>query len=286
MDTERRRPTEAEIDEAELESFPASDPHALHVEASAPDRASTTASSAEDECRVHEIARSTKRGCLSIGSVRFWLLTILLGGATTVAFAWVIAFWPIRTGGGTGLSVRIADTGRTGRGWRLLVRRHNSFGLVAVAAYFGDDLESGPFPQSLFQEIVPTWSQGELLNWANTHPQPWAVRTILITGWPAPSLWASVDRRTVRGDLWPPDMASISSREPILPLRIEFGGFTISTLFWTAVWAVLLLGPVTMRRAWRRSRGRCVSCGYERRGLTDQAACPECGARRARIGMA
>ena len=32
-------------------------------------------------------------------------------------------------------------------------------------------------------------------------------------------------------------------------------------------------------RAWRRRRGgRCPGCGYDRRGTSDGAACPECGA--------
>lgn len=31
------------------------------------------------------------------------------------------------------------------------------------------------------------------------------------------------------------------------------------------------------RRVWRARVGRCVACGYDRRGLSPRTACPECG---------
>lgn len=34
-----------------------------------------------------------------------------------------------------------------------------------------------------------------------------------------------------------------------------------------------------VRRTRRTRRGQCVSCGYERRGLAEEAPCPECGTR-------
>ena len=30
-------------------------------------------------------------------------------------------------------------------------------------------------------------------------------------------------------------------------------------------------------RSWRRHRGRCWKCAYDRAGLGDEVACPECG---------
>jgi hypothetical protein len=54
-------------------------------------------------------------------------------------------------------------------------------------------------------------------------------------------------------------------------------GFALNTLFYAAV----LLGAVECvafaRRRVRRGKGRCPSCGYDRAGLAEGSACPECG---------
>ena len=43
-----------------------------------------------------------------------------------------------------------------------------------------------------------------------------------------------------------------------------------------AVYPVLVLVFLVLRRKWRRWRGRCVKCGYNLKGLT-KPWCPECG---------
>ncbi len=69
--------------------------------------------------------------------------------------------------------------------------------------------------------------------------------------------------------------------------RASFG-LPFSTMGWTFVplWIPFLVSAVATLAIWkwpdsavrRRRSGRCVECGYDRRGLVVGAACPECGA--------
>lgn len=61
-----------------------------------------------------------------------------------------------------------------------------------------------------------------------------------------------------------------------LPIRPIFPGFLIDSVFFGAIWAVIVFGLAVARRATRRKRGRCPSCGYDIRGLPEPR-CPECG---------
>ncbi|OAB59804.1 hypothetical protein AY599_08880 [Leptolyngbya valderiana BDU 20041] len=62
---------------------------------------------------------------------------------------------------------------------------------------------------------------------------------------------------------------------PLLPL---WPGFAINTAFYALLLFIAWRTPGVLRRAVRRRGGRCVACGYDRRGLDADAACPECGA--------
>ena len=67
-------------------------------------------------------------------------------------------------------------------------------------------------------------------------------------------------------------------------LRPVWPGFAINTIFYAAILWLLTLGPYTARRIIRRSRGRCIKCGYDLRGTSGGASgrvCSECGAQSA-----
>lgn len=55
-------------------------------------------------------------------------------------------------------------------------------------------------------------------------------------------------------------------------------GLIASTSFWGLASFLLSVGLSGWRRRRRLARGRCPSCGYDKRGLDANAACPECGA--------
>jgi tRNA(Ile2) C34 agmatinyltransferase TiaS len=44
-------------------------------------------------------------------------------------------------------------------------------------------------------------------------------------------------------------------------------------------WLLVLKGPLSPVRIWRRRSGRCPRCSYDLRGKLDHG-CPECGWRR------
>src|SRR5262249_21001227 len=60
------------------------------------------------------------------------------------------------------------------------------------------------------------------------------------------------------------------------PFRPVALGFTLDTLFYASVFAVLFIAPSRLRRSLRARRGRCTHCGYDLTGNTT-GLCPECG---------
>ncbi len=66
-------------------------------------------------------------------------------------------------------------------------------------------------------------------------------------------------------------------RSVIVPTDILPLGFALNTLFYAAVLLGVVEGVGFARRRVRRGRGRCPSCDYDRAGLAEGAACPECG---------
>jgi hypothetical protein len=62
-----------------------------------------------------------------------------------------------------------------------------------------------------------------------------------------------------------------------LPGRIIWPGMVVDVLFFSSACWLLVRGPTATRRWSRRRSGRCIACGYDRRGLPTPSACPECG---------
>ena len=109
-------------------------------------------------------------------------------------------------------------------------------------------------------------------------------------GWPALTMWSEYE--------WPPrlygdgtivikgglplssihDVSSLYFWPPlprVLPFRLIWPGFTVNTIFYSALlW--LPFAPFTPRRLIRSRRGLCPACGYDLRH-GEHGACPECG---------
>jgi len=75
--------------------------------------------------------------------------------------------------------------------------------------------------------------------------------------------------------LWFPNPA-VRPRPLGFPFLPVWPGFAINTLFYAAIAWGLWLIPPAIRRRLRRRAGKCVKCGYDRRGLPEGAPCPEC----------
>ncbi len=71
------------------------------------------------------------------------------------------------------------------------------------------------------------------------------------------------------------------ARDSIEPRFVTFNpiwpGLAASSVFWGLVSFVAHMTVRTGIERSRRARGRCPSCGYDKRGLDTKAACPECG---------
>lgn len=194
---------------------------------------------------------------------------ISAGAAITVLLAWSLVLWAPWEG--TSTQAELVWPRRTPDGWPPKPESafQNTNGLIRgrVANFY--DRSSGPsgmwrgwqqqvfsagWPMSAMEwEGVGTTQGGRILEFK------W------LAMWQAPA-WLR------------PNPLDADRRK--LPLRPYLPGFLVDTLFWGALCFALLLDPGAPRRYLRRRRGRCVSCGYDLRGLAPDAACPECGASR------
>jgi hypothetical protein len=119
-------------------------------------------------------------------------------------------------------------------------------------------------------------------------PAPFAEGTDAAYGWPRPCLWYQIratynqGARAMTGDHLryglriAGDPAARGEGFRVLPLRPIAAGTLVNTAFYGALWALLLAGPVALRRRSRRRRGRCPACGYDLRAGAHER-CPECG---------
>lgn len=118
--------------------------------------------------------------------------------------------------------------------------------------------------------------------------------TRITAGFPARALVAQRRWDSEAGDLsasaWRAGVALPSRLRPwqhnpsrynsILPLRPLAASLAINTLTWAAALWLLLHSAQLTRRAWRRRRGRCPTCGYPKPDdpAPGPVTCPECGA--------
>ncbi|MBX3359444.1 MAG: hypothetical protein KF745_13575 [Phycisphaeraceae bacterium] len=107
--------------------------------------------------------------------------------------------------------------------------------------------------------------------------------TTTASGWPwRAAFWAVLYSRGDDGNYWPSEhnrwiLRVASSTYVSLPLGPIWPGLLADMCFWSAFFALATFGPGALRRAWRRRRSRCETCGYPLHNLP-RGECPECGA--------
>lgn len=228
---------------------------------------------------------------------RLAAICLILGASTTILVSWLLVFDLQRAMRPMRFARATADINRPD----LSIARRDAFGTFSIAAARPFYEPSMPAGQTVpLDEIVPPWARHELFDcWLDptqSPPPEGGARAILATGWPAPSMWASFDQQPSPNYWWfksrngiviapapafPDHFTLLAPRERVLPLRIVWPGFILSAMFWSACWTVVLLLPLWIRRTLRKRRGRCLACGYDRRGHGTAERCPECGARAA-----
>lgn len=220
--------------------------------------------------------------------IGLWLLALLLGLATNLGIAWYACNRRIPMAKvSNDLSGLAHDSRPT---WH--VRRWNQWGYT-TQNFSPVERTGGSYQRERYSpELVSYWSRTAVpppensldkdsMNyiWYSEVAAGWPMRTV-ICDWtndgrnyskpggmagPRRGGWKyiSADRRT----------------EMLFPYRPIWPGFLVNTALFSMSWLFVLLVPGAVRRARRRRAGRCVACGYDRRGLADAVApCPECGA--------
>ena len=134
---------------------------------------------------------------------------------------------------------------------------------------------------SIDRDAVPSWARLPSRVARPVSPNEfcaWSAR-----GWPLRALWyeasfPSLPRRgrIDRGGLALPKALHPLGRGRVLPGRPIPGGFIVDTAFYALIWVAMIRGSGMLRRANRRRRGLCTSCGYDL-GHAPHRICPECG---------
>jgi hypothetical protein len=198
--------------------------------------------------------------------VAFILALLALGVLLNIAVAWLIADVAGPDFGEAAFVVGPSPTDS----WVVMTTR--GLGHLDVAAMISSR-SSGAV--HVTDDRVPTWSRiRHLPPYQEGDPMPFMHD--LAFGWPALSMWCSVDGTRA----W--DSGTVTSRQasgatPGLdyPLRVLWVGFASNSVFYAALVALLFLGPRGLRRRWRKLHGRCPTCGYP---LGGSERCSECGA--------
>lgn len=214
---------------------------------------------------------------------------ILLGSASTVAVAWLLALFV----DGNSAALRMTEVAQ-----QIIPTPPNSPQQTGV--HFVDVLRTRTWGTDIV-EIWPSWAEDATRPaYGSTHalvegtsfesemkekfdrneaPTAWW----RADGWPlqafsAEARWSSFDAlgvsHVIDGVLVGPRNVFPSDGVRILPLRPIWTGIVIDFFFFTLLW-YLLFSLGVIRSALRRWRGLCGRCGY--RLLPEQDRCSECG---------
>jgi len=225
---------------------------------------------------------SFRRSCLAR-----LLISISLGGVSTVAIAWAAAAFASTTAGSQESGL-IREGGITTQ----FSTRTSRFLTLVYWQSFEEELLPG------VRDLVGgSWSQ--LPRWASAHraaddlskgplnPGSIPERYEIATGWPlramAASFRATPDARGQRIDWTPKSGIAFERPAPLqgnppatLPLRVLPLGFALDILIFAAAWCLVLFALPTTRRFLRWRRGACLKCGYGPLPSPD-GRCSECG---------
>jgi len=236
--------------------------------------------------------RSVKRTTIRI------LLVLILGVVTTFGVAWgcmITRLLPDTSG-----TQGYAFEGGTNAGW-WIGSVEVGFGWRSCALYTDLPWITGG---RVTPEPLPDW-----IDQSTPHPPllEGEVTAQVTCGWPNLCLTAQqrgtdnteayiarggpvqpgVGAQEVLWDAWDhainlsPQDRAFTRRFAAIPLGIIWPAFLMNVVLYTSAWLALWLLTFGARRFVRFSRGRCVTCGYDLRGQTDNA-CSECGRGRIR----
>lgn len=211
-------------------------------------------------------------------------LFLILGAATSVGVAWLIAAFEV-----PGVEMRLRQYGLAGP-WT--VQEWVGPGSIDRV---GTSWKPGPNRPEVQLDDLPSWSR--------FHRPPGAERLVVVEdvrGWPWPCLRCQWEDST-GGMLFSDYVLTTGLRtRPLggtptgnqvtaywvvvrqlraLPTRLWWPAFAGDTFVWAGIWLIvfaLFLLRGHLRRLKRQRTGRCLACGYELRAIESER-CPECG---------
>ena len=228
--------------------------------------------------------------------LRVILLFLLLGAIINVAVAWGIAiFWTSIPDKEKQVGFDNANFDKLYNHWRVtLISKPGGARLISDwDMIIPSRFVSTPNPLIDLSEVIPLWGEYAYPS-DNGFNAGRAIRTIDVRGWPLLSMWTGREERNtenipsgissnthqiIAGYRIQRKYMKTNSGKPeilVMPLRPLWQGFTANTIFYAALFWLLIPGPFIFRRLIRRKRGLCVKCAYDLRGA-EHEACPECG---------
>jgi hypothetical protein len=166
-------------------------------------------------------------------------------------------------------------------GWRYVARSETRGADYTTIHFFAADK---PYSDVPVLGVVPGGAEVDVFKdvlWTETYRFGWPLYAVCAVGangtysngYAHQSIgWYSLREGTGKG--FNPAFRPGALYLPTRPLPL---GFALNTLFYAAVVLGVVEFVAFARRRVRRGRGRCPSCGYDRAGLAEGSACPECG---------
>lgn len=206
--------------------------------------------------------------------VRRTMVSMVFGAITTVLVAWAFVYGHTPTSQhGSSPSVQP----------RWQVARWSGIGSVEYRSVTWGDTR-----HDFGEESIPSWCIATGLvprdhpnlatTWWSDSAMGWPMLALRSRAELDTTLRSTFPSRNLRKVQWGIEAQWIHGRNfPVfIPLRPIWTGFIIDTIVYAAIWLGMMAIASLARKQIRRSRQRCVECGYSLRGLLS-SQCPECG---------
>ena len=131
------------------------------------------------------------------------------------------------------------------------------------------------------EQVLPQWARPNY-RWYRDNRERWPLfrespsLALVSAGWPWRAAWCEYHWTEQPPSTNGGFLIHTASKSIVFPCLPRWHGLLLDTVFYAAIWSLILFAPGPLRRALRRRRGLCARCAYDLKHDLP-GGCPECG---------